>query len=146
MGLLDQVVGGLLGGAGGSASPMQGVLLGLLGGQSGRAGQAGLPTQGLGGFGGGAPALGGGLGGLVSAFEQAGLGNVVQSWIGNGPNQPVSPQQLRSVFGDDRVQAMASQSGMGQEDFLGQLSQHLPRVVDAMTPQGQLPDEGTVSV
>ena len=88
----------------------------------------------------------GGLGGLVSAFEQAGLGNVVQSWIGNGQNMPVSPQQLRGVLGDDRVQTMASQSGMGEQDFLSQLSQHLPNAVNGVTPNGRLPDEGTVSV
>ena len=44
------------------------------------------------------------LGGLVSNFEQAGLGHLVQSWISNGPNQPVSPQQLQSVFGENQVQ------------------------------------------
>jgi uncharacterized protein YidB (DUF937 family) len=49
----------------------------------------------------------GGLGGLISAFEQAGLRHVVQSWVGNGPNQVVSPDQLQSVFGQSQVQSMA---------------------------------------
>lgn len=141
MGLLDQVVGGLVGREGGG-SPMQGALMSLLGGgQAGNAsaGSTGAPAQGFGG-------RMGGLGGLVSAFEQAGLGNVVQSWIGHGQNEPVSPQQLRGVLGDDRVQTMASQSGMGEHDFLSQLSQHLPNAVDGVTPNGRLPDEGTVSV
>jgi uncharacterized protein YidB (DUF937 family) len=142
MGLLEQVVGGLLGGAGERGSPMQGILMNLLSGEGRGAAQARLPAQGAGGFGGG----GGGLQGLVSAFEQAGLGHLVQSWVSTGPNPPVSPQQLRNVFGDEQVQAMASQSGMEEEDFLSQLSQHLPKAVDQMTPQGKLPDEGTVSV
>ena len=90
--------------------------------------------------------IGGGLGGLVSSFEQAGLGHLAQSWVGNGPNQPVSPQQLQNVFGDQQVQGMASQAGMAPGDFLSQLSQHLPAAVHGMTPNGQLPDEGTVSV
>ena len=89
---------------------------------------------------------GGGLGGLVSQFEQAGLGHVAQSWVGNGPNQSVSPQQLQSVFGQQQVQGMASQAGMAPNDFLSQLSQHLPNVVNSMTPNGRLPDEGTMSV
>ena len=89
---------------------------------------------------------GGALGGLISQFEGAGLGHLAQSWIGNGPNQPVSPQQLQSVFGEQRVQGMASQAGMAPHDFLSQLSQHLPSAVDGMTPNGRLPDEGTVSV
>src|SRR3954452_323641 len=133
MSLLGDIVGGLLGG-GGNASPMQGVLTNLLGGQQ--------QDQGYQGRG----ACQGGLGGLVYAFSQAGLGDVVQSWIGHGPNQPVSPDQLRNVFGDEQVQSMAGQSGMAPTDFLSQLSQHLPRAVDGMTPNGRLADEGTVSV
>ena len=133
MGLLDSVLGSLMGGSG--ASPMGGVLSGLLGG--GQGGTMGQQASGMGG---------GGLGGLVSSFEQAGLGHIAQSWVGNGPNQAVSPQQLQSVFGEQQVQSMASQSGMAPGDFLSQLSQHLPSAVHGMTPNGQLPDEGTLSV
>ena len=132
MGLLDQVIGGLMGGSGG-ASPIGGILTSLLsGGQQGGVGTSGQTS--------------GGIGGLVSMFEQAGLGHIAQSWVGNGPNLPVSPQQLQGVLGDDRVQSMASQSGMQPQDFLSQLSQHLPNAVNGMTPNGRLPDEGTVSV
>lgn len=94
----------------------------------------------------GGGAIGGGLGGLVSSFEQAGLGHIAQSWVSNGSNQPVSPQQLQNVFGEQQVQGMANQAGMAPGDFLSQLSQHLPAAVHGMTPNGQLPDEGTVSV
>ncbi len=134
-----------MGGGGGGASPIGGVLMNLLGG-GGQAGGMGQGGQGFGaqpGMGGG---MAGGLGGLVSSFEQAGLGHIAQSWIGNGPNQSVSPQQLQSVFGQDQVQNMASQAGMQPHDFLSQLSQHLPNAVHGMTPDGQLPDQGSVSV
>jgi uncharacterized protein YidB (DUF937 family) len=140
MGLLDQVLGGMMGGAG-SGSPLQGVLMNLLGG--GQQGGMGMTPQGPGMVGGG---MAGGLGGLISQFQQAGLGHLAQSWVGTGPNQPVSPQQLQSVFGENQVQAMAGQAGMQPHDFLSQLSQHLPNVVNGMTPNGRLPDEGTVSV
>ena len=126
MSLLDNVLGGLMGGGNAAASPMGGVLANLLGG-----GQMG--------------GVGGGLGGLLGAFQQAGLGHIAQSWVGNGPNEPVSPQQLQSVFGESRINSMANQAGMQPNDFLSQLSQHLPRVVDGMTPNGRLPDEGTVA-
>ncbi|WP_158741995.1 YidB family protein [Acidisphaera sp. L21] len=142
MGILDGIVGSLLGG-GGASSPMQGVLMNLLGGNQQQQ-QGGYQEPGL--MGGGGGGLPGGLGGLVSTLEQAGLGSAVQSWIGNGANQPVSPQQLQTAFGDDQVQSMASQSGMAPQDFLSQLSQHLPNAVNAMTPNGRLPDEGTMSV
>lgn len=139
MGLLDSVLGGLLGGGGGSSSPMGSVLSSLLGG-----GQQGTQAPGMNGMMGGQ--MPGGLGGLVSSFQQAGLGHIAQSWVGNGPNQSVSPQQLQNVFSEQQVQNMASQSGMAPGDFLSQLSQHLPNAVHGMTPNGQLPDEGTISV
>jgi len=140
MGLLDSVLGGLMGGGqGGASSPMGNILGSLLGG-GGQAGMGQGTGQAMGGGG-----LGG-LGGLVSQFEQAGLGHIAQSWVGNGQNQSVSPQQLQSVFGDNQVQNMASQAGMQPQDFLSQLSQHLPQAVNGMTPNGQLPDEGTMSV
>ena len=126
MGLLETAIGDMAGG--GAGSPMGGALAGLLGGGGG--GAAGQATGGL----------GGGLGGLVSSFEQAGLGHIAQSWVGNGPNQSVSPDQLQSVLGPDKVQSMAGQAGLPPQDFLSQLSQHLPNAVHAMTPDGQVPD------
>jgi uncharacterized protein YidB (DUF937 family) len=133
MGLLDQVLREVLApqqGAGTSASGIGGVLTNMLSGGNGN------QTAGT----------GGGLGRLLSAFEQAGLGHIAQSWVGNGPNQPVSPQQLHTVFGDDQVQNMARDAGMAPTDFLSQLSQHLPRLVDGMTPNGEMPEEGAISV
>jgi len=140
MGLLDTVLGSLMGGGAGASSPMGGVLGSLLGGGQ-SAGQPG--AMGAGGVGAG---MGGGLGGLMSQFQQGGLGHMAQSWVGNGPNQPVSPEQLHGVLGADQVQSMASQAGMQPNDFLSQLSQHLPEAVHGMTPNGRLPDEGTMSV
>ena len=136
MGLLDSVVGDLMGGAGGS-SPMAGVLMNMLGGSQQQQGTMAGQTAGM---------SGGGLGGLLSSFEQAGLGHIAQSWVGNGPNQPVSPDQLQSVFGQGQVQNMASQAGMQPQDFLSQLSQHLPNAVHGMTPDGQVPDQAPESI
>ena len=119
---------------------MQGVLMSLLGG--GQQGGTMGTNQGMGG----GQGMSGGLGGLLSSFQQAGLGHIAESWIGNGPNQSVSPQQLQSMLGDNQVQNMAQQAGLPQQDFLSQLSQHLPNAVNGMTPNGQLPDEGSMSV
>jgi uncharacterized protein YidB (DUF937 family) len=78
------------------------------------------------------------LGGLLSQFQNAGLGNVAQSWVGTGPNQQVSPDQLHQVFGDQQVNQWAQQANMQPHDLLSQLSQYLPHAVDKMTPGGQL--------
>ncbi len=151
MGLLENVLGGLLqGSSGGSSSPMGSILSSLLTG--GQGGSMSGGNSGMGGLGGalgggiGGSMGGGGLGGLISQFERAGLGHVAQSWVGNGSNQPVSPDQLQNVFGQGQVESMANQAGMQPGDFLSQLSQHLPHAVNGMTPNGQLPDEGSMAV
>ena len=133
MGLLDSVLGGLMGG--GQQQQGGGGMMGVLGGLLGGGQQQGGGMMG-----------GGGLGGLMSQFQNAGLGHIAQSWVGNGQNMPVSPDQLQSVFGQGQVNQMASQAGMEPHSFLSQLAQHLPNAVDQMTPGGQYPNEGTVSV
>lgn len=123
MGLFDSVLGRILAGNS-NAGPLQSVLGSIL---------SGPQTQDS------------GLTGLVNRFQQAGLGQVVNSWIGTGPNQPVSPNQLQDVFGQDRVNQWAQQSGMPAGTLLSQLSQFLPHAVDHVTPNGQLPDPATLS-
>jgi uncharacterized protein YidB (DUF937 family) len=89
-------------------------------------------------------APGGGLAGLVQAFQQGGLGDVVQSWIGTGQNLPISPEQLQSVLGGEMgpLAQMAGKLGMNPADVAGHLSQLLPQLVDQATPGGQLPPGG----
>ncbi len=89
-------------------------------------------------------APGGGIGGLVQAFQQGGLGHVVQSWIGTGQNLPISAEQLQSVLGGDNgpLAQIAGKLGMNPADVAGQLSQLLPQLVDHATPDGQLPQGG----
>lgn len=142
MGLLDSILGGVMGG-GAQSSPVAGLLMNLLGGGQQSGGGAMGALSGLMG-GQQQPAQGGmgGLSGLLGRFQQAGLGGVAQSWVGHGANQSVSPDQLQQVFGQDQVQHMAQQTGMQPHDLLSQLSQYLPGVVDKMTPNGQLPEGG----
>ena len=91
-----------------------------------------MPDQGAGG-------LLGGLGGLLDKFQKGGLGNAINSWIGTGQNQPVSPGQLGSALGPDIIKTLAQRSGLSEEEITKQLSQILPGVIDKLTPQGRLP-------
>ncbi len=84
------------------------------------------------------------LQGLLQQFQQAGLGETMNSWIGTGQNQPISPDALSRVFGQSRVDEMAAQAGTDSHSLLDQLSQLLPRAVDGMTPQGQIPDTNSI--
>jgi uncharacterized protein YidB (DUF937 family) len=83
------------------------------------------------------PAVGG-VPGLVQAFERQGLGPVIASWIGNGPNQPVTADQIRNVLGSAQVQQLAARAGISPEALSAGLSQVLPLVVDHLTPNGRV--------
>jgi uncharacterized protein YidB (DUF937 family) len=114
---------------------------------------AGVPPQGPGGgmfgdgLGGGLVAgglgglVGSGLGGLLERFQQNGRGDAFESWVGPGPNQAISPDDLRGALGDDTVDELSRETGLPHDDLLGQLSQALPEVVDGLTPDGRLPDD-----
>jgi len=82
----------------------------------------------------------GGLQGLVTAFEQGGMGGVIASWIGTGENLPISAEQLQAVLGSEQVQAIASRLGLSTQDVSGHLAQLLPQVIDKLTPGGAIPD------
>ena len=84
----------------------------------------------------------GGLGGLMAKFQNAGLGDVVNSWVSNGQNEPISGDQLTSVLGDDAMADFAQQAGMSQGDAAGQLSNILPGLIDKLTPNGNAPAGG----
>lgn len=81
----------------------------------------------------------GGLGGLLNKLQQGGLGNVANSWIGSGQNQPVSPGQLGSALGPSVIKTLSQQSGLSEDELTQQLSQALPGLIDKLTPNGRLP-------
>lgn len=85
---------------------------------------------------------GGGLRGLVETFNEAGLGEVVGSWIGKGDNLPVSADQLKEVLGGDLLGKLAGQLGVDPAQASGQLADLLPGLVDQLTPQGVAPENG----
>jgi uncharacterized protein YidB (DUF937 family) len=80
----------------------------------------------------------GDLGGIVQQLQQGGLGAQVQSWLGNGTNLPVTPDQIRTALGSEQVQQIAQHLGLPIDKALSLLSQHLPTVVDQASPNGAL--------
>jgi len=87
----------------------------------------------------------GGLGGLVNKLQQGGLGDVVNSWVGSGQNQPVSPGQLGSALGPSIMKTVSQLTGISEDDLAKQLSQVLPGLVDKLTPNGKLPTVAELS-
>ena len=128
MGLLDGLLGSVMGGMMGAGQPQQG------GGQPQQGGnqliQVALQML----------QQNGGIEGLLARMQQAGYGQQAQSWIGTGQNMSISPDALAQIFGQGQLGQIAQQLGLPQHDAAGGLAQMLPDVVDQMTPQGQIPD------
>ena len=120
----------------------------VLGGMFGNSGGAQQGSGGLGGVLGGLLAggaaggiLSGGLRNLIGDMEQNGHGGAARSWVGNGANQSLAPNDLAKAIGYEDLDAVASQTGMPRDQVLSTLSQHLPEFVNQLTPNGRLPSE-----
>jgi uncharacterized protein YidB (DUF937 family) len=141
MGLLDQVIGAALGSMGQSVqqgrrpsdqpaqdqfSQIAAILASLLAPRPAAAGQQ---------------QQAGGLDVLIDQFKKNGFEDVINSWIGTGQNQAISPGQLRDALGQKTVNDLSRQAGTEQDDLLSQLAKYLPGVIDKLTPNGQLPNQ-----
>jgi uncharacterized protein YidB (DUF937 family) len=80
----------------------------------------------------------GGLSGLVNSFSKAGMGDVVNSWVGTGQNAPVSASQLGQVLGSGQIDQIAKQLGVNSGQAGEMLSKFLPQIVDKLTPNGEV--------
>jgi uncharacterized protein YidB (DUF937 family) len=119
MGLLDELLGGVMGGMSGGAgraqaqNPLLQIALQLL-------------------------QQNGGLEGILGRFQQAGYADQAQSWISTGENRPISADDLQQVLGQGQLGQIAQQLGLGQREAADGLASMLPQVIDRMTPQGQV--------
>ena len=128
MGLFDQILGAVLSGGTGGQAPQQGQ------GQAPGGLSAALPQLIM-----AAIAHEGGISGLMQKFQSAGMGDVMASWVGTGPNQPIQPGQIGSTLGQTTISDLARQAGVSEQDLLNGLAQALPGVIDKLTPHGRLP-------
>jgi len=79
------------------------------------------------------------LSSLVNNAQSQGLAHVVQSWISSGANQPIAPQQVQGLLGQDRVNQLASRVGIPPAVASAALARLMPVLVDKLTPEGKLP-------
>jgi uncharacterized protein YidB (DUF937 family) len=80
-----------------------------------------------------------GMTGLLQNAQSQGLGSVVQSWVGAGSNQPIDPNQVQGLLGEERINQLATRVGVSPAIASAALSRVLPVVIDKLTPQGKLP-------
>ncbi|MBX9869563.1 MAG: YidB family protein, partial [Burkholderiaceae bacterium] len=88
---------------------------------------------------------GGGLQGLIGAFQNAGLGEVIASWVGTGQNLPISAEQIQQALGGGHLNQLAEASGMSHSDTAGGLAAILPGLIDQLTPNGQVADADNIN-
>src|SRR6185437_6366698 len=120
MGFFDEVAGKAVSGLSGSSSAVASTALEMINSQPG------------------------GLSGLVQRFREKGLGELVNSWVSTGQNLPVSSDQIRHVLGNDQVEQLATKAGISSDLASSKLAELLPKIVDKLTPDGQIPQQSSV--
>jgi uncharacterized protein YidB (DUF937 family) len=81
----------------------------------------------------------GGLSAIVAKLQQAGFGEQVKSWLGNGQNLPITAEQLQQVLGSDTVKQLAARFNIPVDQLAKILAEQLPLAVDHASPDGKLP-------
>ncbi len=85
-----------------------------------------------------------GLSNILGKLNSAGHGEVANSWVGNGPNQPIQPGSLGNALGQDTLDQLAAKTGLSKEQLLAGLSAVLPQLINKLTPNGRLPTNAEV--
>lgn len=146
MSQLDDLLGGLLGGGAGGGGGLEDILGQLTGGE-------GTTTGTRAGTGAGAGMLAallplvagflknGGLNKILAGFQQKGMSSQAASWVGTGDNDAVSGAEVEEVVGAEEIQAIAQQLGISEAQAADAVAEVLPRVVDRVSPEGELPAE-----
>jgi len=80
------------------------------------------------------------LAGIVTLFQDKGMGETVASWTGTGANQPISADQVQEVFGTERIRALGEEAGLAPDETTTALASLLPKVMDSLTPDGAIPE------
>ena len=73
------------------------------------------------------------LSGIMASLSKNGLGEIVGSWLGNGENKAIDPEQVSALLGSDKVSAFAQQLGLEEGSALQALADALPNVIDQAT-------------
>ena len=140
-GLIGNVLGSMLGGSQGQGQDPLGSVMGRLGGANQQ--QSGNLLLQL--------ALSmlqqnGGLEGILGKFREGGLSHQADSWVGTGQNMNISADQLQQVFGSSTINDLASRLGMSEQQAGSEMAQLLPEVINRLTPEGQVPENSNEEI
>ena len=89
----------------------------------------------------------GGIEGIIKRFQESGLEGILKSWISTDEeNQPISANQVVEVVWQENMSQAAEKVGVSELDASNLLAEYLPKMVDMLTPNGQLPDLNNLNV
>lgn len=78
----------------------------------------------------------GGLPGILQTLKNGGLTEQVDSWVGKGANLNVSAHQIGEALGSSVLTGIAGKLNMTTDELTGKIAEHLPDVVNQLTPNG----------
>ncbi len=79
------------------------------------------------------------LGDVLDRFRKSGAGSKVDSWVRQGPNEPIGTREVESAIDEETLSSLSQQTGLSREELISRITQVLPEAVDKMTPNGELP-------
>lgn len=80
------------------------------------------------------------FGALIKNLDAGGLSDMAKSWLGDGDNEGISPEQISSALGSEKISEFASKLGISTEEAAGGLSEALPQMVDKASSGGSILD------
>jgi uncharacterized protein YidB (DUF937 family) len=83
------------------------------------------------------------LGDVLDRFRNAGAGAKVDSWVRQGPNEPINAHEVESAIDEETLSSLSQQTGLSREELITRITQALPEAVDKMTPDGEIPSART---
>lgn len=87
----------------------------------------------------------GGLQKIMGGLQAKGLTSEVDSWTGQGQNQPMTPDQVKEVLDDDELDQVAKEANVSKDEAADAISQLVPNLVDKISPNGQMPGGNALS-
>src|SRR5262245_39479972 len=81
----------------------------------------------------------GGVPGFIDRFKQAGMDQLVSTWISSNSNHPITPNQIESALGRDTIDRLAYNVGLPNSTVSSALTFLTPEVIDYLTPDGVVP-------
>jgi uncharacterized protein YidB (DUF937 family) len=79
-----------------------------------------------------------GLNNFIEVLRSKGLEGLVQSWIGTGPNDPVTGEELAATLEPEQIDKLSRESGVPASEVPSMLARILPSLVDKLTPNGKI--------